>query len=289
MKCLVWNSAYKSKIFYYFIVRKCNTFFAGTPTAETVAPSEQHDVKGHAKYCRSVDELVKAITLTNQQRQELEVKTRGQCGNPKWHEARQGRLTASNFYAIHTRIETLKSNPQTDMSKLVDRILNPGDLGHLPQIAHGTLTEKMALQTLIASMTKNHKNVKYQDCGLFVDGVRPYLGASPDGIIECDCHGKALVEIKCPSKSITELAYLCDRKLNKKSAYYGQIQGQMMITGIFSTYFYVYSSTKENLLEVVSEDNSFCKRMRSNLAIFYLQYLAPSLLLEPSSKQKRLV
>ena len=26
------------------------------------------------------------------------------------------------------------------------------------------------------------------------------FGASPDGIIVCDCHGKGLLEIKCPHK-----------------------------------------------------------------------------------------
>ena len=72
--------------------------------------------------------------------------------------------------------------------------------------------------------------------GLFVHKDTPHLGASPDMIINCDCHGEALVEIKCPisvcdSKlSATNLLYLEENGetlLKKNHAYYFQIQGHM--------------------------------------------------------------
>ena len=31
-----------------------------------------------------------------------------------------------------------------------------------------------------------------------MDMERPYLGASPDGIINCNCCGKGVLEVKCP-------------------------------------------------------------------------------------------
>ena len=34
--------------------------------------------------------------------------------------------------------------------------------------------------------------------GLHVDVQYPYMGASPDGIINCECCGKGVLEIKCP-------------------------------------------------------------------------------------------
>ena len=36
--------------------------------------------------------------------------------------------------------------------------------------------------------------------GLHINAKYPHLGGSPDGIIVCDCHGKGLLEIKCPHK-----------------------------------------------------------------------------------------
>jgi len=37
-------------------------------------------------------------------------------------------------------------------------------------------------------------NVKINDCGLFIDSIDVFLGATPDGLIGAD----TLVEIKCP-------------------------------------------------------------------------------------------
>jgi len=34
--------------------------------------------------------------------------------------------------------------------------------------------------------------------GLFVDIEMPYIGASPDGIIKCKCHGRGTLEVKFP-------------------------------------------------------------------------------------------
>ena len=36
-------------------------------------------------------------------------------------------------------------------------------------------------------------------CGLFV-GNAIYIGASPDGIVACGCHGNGVLEVKCATK-----------------------------------------------------------------------------------------
>ena len=36
--------------------------------------------------------------------------------------------------------------------------------------------------------------------GLHLNAKYTHLGASPDCSIVCDCHGKGLLEIKCPHK-----------------------------------------------------------------------------------------
>ena len=45
---------------------------------------------------------------------------------------------------------------------------------------------------------KNHERLMILKAGLFVDCEKPYLGASPDGIIECACCGKGSLEVKRP-------------------------------------------------------------------------------------------
>ena len=43
---------------------------------------------------------------------------------------------------------------------------------------------------------KGHVNVRVRDCGLFIQKHMAFVGASPDSIVECDCCGKGVVEVK---------------------------------------------------------------------------------------------
>ena len=49
-----------------------------------------------------------------------------------------------------------------------------------------------------SSIQSHHKNFKISPSGLVINPLYPHLGASPDGIICCDCCGKGVLEIKCP-------------------------------------------------------------------------------------------
>ena len=57
---------------------------------------------------------------------------------------------------------------------------------------------------------------KAAKCGTFLGKIKSYIDASPDGIVICKCHGKGLIEIKCPysirkkkiSKSVRECDFL---------------------------------------------------------------------------------
>ena len=41
-------------------------------------------------------------------------------------------------------------------------------------------------------------NFQFQEPGLFISQTYPNLGASPDGVISCNCCGERILEIKCP-------------------------------------------------------------------------------------------
>ena len=47
-------------------------------------------------------------------------------------------------------------------------------------------------------MSKYHDDFTVSEAGFFVDTEKPYIGASPDGIINCKCCGKGTLEVKCP-------------------------------------------------------------------------------------------
>ena len=47
-------------------------------------------------------------------------------------------------------------------------------------------------------MKKEHTDFGCRNCGLFLDIAKPYLGATPDQLVNCKCCGERLLEIKCP-------------------------------------------------------------------------------------------
>ena len=81
--------------------------------------------------------------------------------------------------------------------------------------------------------------------GLFINTEHPFLGATPDALIECECCGPGVVEVKCPlcaeKSSIDEatenIRNFCLKKSSDDSfqlkhdhAYYYQCQLQMYVT-----------------------------------------------------------
>ena len=95
--------------------------------------------------------------------------------------------------------------------------------------------------------SKEHINLKIGETGLHVLPTHPYIGASPDLLVECSCHGKGIVEIKCPF-SICETVPVPDNyvhvdsylHLKTTSPYYFQVQGQM---GVLSVEYYDFLYT----------------------------------------------
>ena len=64
------------------------------------------------------------------------------------------------------------------------------------------------------------------------------MEASPGGIIVCDCHGKGILEVKCPHKYRNGPEGWQDDKnfpldesgqIKKDHIYYAQVQGQLLI------------------------------------------------------------
>lgn len=243
-----------------------------------------------ARTVATVDDLLEKLTLSKEEMLRIEQATRGQANNLEWKRLRKGRVTASNFYRVYTKVESLRRKPNTDCSKLVESLLNPPNIGHLPQISRGVQLEQTAVEKLRALLLQQgHSNVNIRECGLFIHPQQPYMGASPDGICSCDCCGDRLVEIKCPTRDIGSLPYL-ERKngkvaLKRKSLYYGQVQGQMMVTDIKETYFFVFND-ESYAIDSINIDEQFCEQLSSNIALFFTQYLAPQLIIGSSKKRK---
>jgi len=51
-----------------------------------------------------------------------------------------------------------------------------------------------------ANIKCGHKDSAVNKSGLLIDREYPCIGASPDGIVTCECCGKGVLEIQCPYK-----------------------------------------------------------------------------------------
>ena len=69
----------------------------------------------------------------------------------------------------------------------------------VPAFQWGIDNEPCAQQYFLHNAQHEHFNLRYFPAGLFINWY-PHLGATPDGIISCDCCGTGIIEIKCPYK-----------------------------------------------------------------------------------------
>ena len=173
-----------------------------------------------------------------------------------WRDHRVGRITASRIHAVKTRMKTVNTKPDMahDVTPLVKRICEkPSDNDvFIEACNYGISTEGEAMDAFKKKLTKDgHTNVRINRCGLIVHPLYPYIAASPDGIITCDCCSDRVLEVKCPLKCLgkdpnqTQLSCLSFKtgkpRLKINHEYYDQILTQMAVTDTEFGEFVVYS------------------------------------------------
>ena len=183
------------------------------PKEEDVPPTLQELADKVLATCTSEEEseLVNSfsqlLSFNDNSLKELEKATRDQSRSYTWIQQRRGRITASNFHEVYTKVKTLLrqrgKEVKTKVTPLLAKLMEPKDLSNIPAIKWGSLHERDAGKAFFTSMAKLHKNPKLHICGLFVLKSHPYIGASPDNIFSCSCCHNACVEYKCPY-SITD-------------------------------------------------------------------------------------
>ena len=124
--------------------------------------------------------------------------TRGQNTNELWFQFRKGVITASKAHEVKTKMSKANVDDKS-MWSLIKKIsgftfINP----NIPALKYGRDMENHAAEKLLHLVKEKHCSVKMVECGLFLEASKPFIGASPDRILECDCHGKVCIEIKCP-------------------------------------------------------------------------------------------
>ena len=207
--------------------------------------------------------------------------TCAELANPSWQLHRAGRITASIckefFCTDHTQI-TNKTLFEEIMQYTIRKPTN--------QMQYGSAIESSARDWYFATQKQKHVNLSVREAGFHVRVNYPFLGASPDGIVSCDCHDQKLLEIKYPSKyedgflnweNDKDFPLAKDSSPKTSHQYYFQVQLQIFMCK-FSSVDFLFYSLKNNgtvMLTAVKSNKHFIEKSMLNngntLKMFYYQ------------------
>ena len=109
-----------------------------------------------------------------------------------WHVYRAGRITASNFKsAVHTSPDKPSTSP-------IKKICYPESNRFTTKATQwGIENEQLAIASFLKMAKQSHTSIQVKSCGLMIKSSASYLDASPDGIVEYNCCGRGVLEVKC--------------------------------------------------------------------------------------------
>ena len=113
------------------------------------------------------------------------------------------------------------------------------------------------------------------------------MGASPDGVVKCDCFGSGVLEIKCPfcckNKSLAEalnsdgqFCLTSTRTLKTDHAYFYQVQAQIKLTNACYCDFVVWSPDELAILRI-EPDDYYIAQAFDNATAFFKYGILPEL------------
>ncbi|XP_076090454.1 uncharacterized protein LOC143062652 isoform X1 [Mytilus galloprovincialis] len=208
--------------------------------------------------------------------------TTAQSSSMTWYDQRVGRITSST---VHNVLHTTLENPSTSLLK---KICDPAPKPlNVPAVIWGREHEKSAIKEFQQVMCTDHQNFCVKKAGFLIDLNYPYIGVSADGIATCDCHGSSVLEVKCPYKYRSSLlpefladpntCLKTDHELKKTHQYYSQVQLQMYVHNMNTSFFVVWGE-KFTVVSNVTKDDEFIKTMLEKSHNFFINAVVPELL-----------
>ncbi|CAC5403234.1 unnamed protein product [Mytilus coruscus] len=230
---------------------------------------------------KQCEEVFHTIKVTEEEAKNCELATRDQAKAKQWFNFRIGRITASRVKRVcRTALDKPSKSLIKDICYPISKTFTS------KATTWGCDHEKDAKVDYINTMSKNHINFQWHDSGLLINPKYPFMGASPDGRVSCDCCGDILVEIKCPyCQRTAEISDEVDclkitdgsLHLDKGHAYFYQIQCQLMVAEVQSCDFVVWTEA-DFYKERITIDNIFCIDMVERSSLFFKKAILPELI-----------
>ena len=230
------------------------------------------------------------IEMTVEMPLAVEEETRLQSQSRLWFTFRAGRVTASRMKSVcHT-------NPANPSQSLIKTICYPEEFSFdSKQTAWGSKQERIAQEIYLRAQKHHHVNLHITNSGLVINPKWPYMGASPDAILDCSCCGKGILEIKCPyshryetiQDAVQDKGFcLKERdgliKLDCTHAYFYQVQTQMFICDVDYSSFCVCTFAEDEMqglhIERITRQQTFWEENKRKAEYFFRSCLLPEIL-----------
>ena len=227
------------------------------------------------------DCLSKIRNVTKREINIIERRTRLQSKEEDWFHYRKGVITGTTTRRVSTSIT--KDTNRDSINKAISK--NENIPLYYPAIVWGRNHEELGIASFIKSMKASHHNMRVVRRGLQLDYEHPYIGASVDGVMLCECCEPAILEIKAPfslrngtvANDGKKLQYLTnDLQLKKNHQYYYQLQTYLGVYKYKTGYFCVYTP-RDVLILRIDFDENFWRKLKRDLCLYYENYYLKSL------------
>jgi len=129
-----------------------------------------------------------------------------------------------------------------------------------------------------------------------LDTARPYIGASPDGLVSCSCCGDGVLEVKCPFSvkdkfPENDQASFCMRKvdnswvLKQDHEYFYQVQTQMHVCKRDYCDFVVWSEKDGIIIDRIEVNKEFFDSIVELLQTVFIYGILPEIIGKWYSRQ----
>ena len=259
-------------------------------TTDIVAvPKTIDQIKTNVGPC-DFETFSKHIKITPAEQTLLIQKTKAQSSSETWHEHRNDRVTALIFKSAVIKVSKYNVIINPGKSKtLISNICGYNKRFTSKATDWGISNEPIARKNCIGERKKFHKEFVVSETGFHVDLRLPYLGATPDGLVNCRCHGPGVLEIKCPwthrGSLIKDFVALKDsclelfeetNRLKRSHSYYYQVQLQMYVTNRKYCDFYL-CTTRDSFCERIQYDETFLMDAISKVKLVYEKLILPEI------------
>ena len=222
-----------------------------------------------------------SLTISDEQTRIIEAATREQSKTTAWFTQRAGRITASVMKQV------CATDPGNPSQSLIHRICYP-ELNKFFSKATkwGCDHEDLAKSAYVDNMKDVHTGFVCKDSGLVVSSTHPFIGASPDGSIQCECcTGIGVLEVKCPycvrDGEPSSAPYIQDDgTLTRTHTYYYQVQTQLLVCSADYADFVVATFCGGNVnisTQRICQDEGFIKDIVDKSTYFFELCLLPEL------------